>query len=229
MARSIVGTVGDLHAPFTHPKYRRFCADVFEAWGVTQVMFIGDVVDHHRLSFHQQDPSSHSADIEADLAVKEIKAWYDMFPKAKVCIGNHDERHYRVARSVGMPDRYVRSYADLWRTPGWDWQMQHEIDGVLYEHGTGSSGRDAAFIRARDKRRSLVMGHVHTGGGVKFHANERSRIFGMNVGCGIDIDAYSFAYGRPFPTRPTLGCGIVIDGTFPYFEPMPCEQPRYKR
>ena len=37
-------------------------------------------------------------------------------------------------------------------------------------------------------------------------------IFGMNVGCGIDIDAYAMEYSRPFPKRPTLGCGVVLDG-----------------
>lgn len=226
---SRVGIVGDLHLPFTHPAYLRFCQDTFDAWRVDKIVVIGDVVDHHRLSFHQQDPAGHSAELEADLAFTGVQKWYAAFPKALVCVGNHDERHYRVARSVGVPDRYVREYSDLWGTKSWSWQMFHEIDDVLYEHGTGSSGRDAAFIRAKDKRRSLVMGHVHTGGGVKWHTNERSRIFGLNVGCGIDCKSYAFAYGRPFPTRPTLGCGIVIDGTFAYFEPMPLEQSRYKR
>ena len=226
---SKVGIVGDLHQPFTHPGYLRFCQDVFESWGVDKVVIIGDVVDQHRLSFHDQDPSGHSAEMEAEKAYEGVQKWYVAFPKAMVCIGNHDERHYRVARKSGMPDRYIRTYADLWGTKTWDWKMSHEIDGVLYEHGTGSSGRDAAFLRAKDKRRSIVMGHVHTGLGVKWHTNENSRIFGLNVGCGIDCKSYAFAYGRPFPTRPTLGCGIVIDGTFAYAEPMPLEATRYKR
>jgi len=229
MKKTVVGVIGDLHAPFTHRGYLRFCSDIFEAWSVSQVVFIGDVVDHHRLSFHQQDPSSHSAEDEASLAMIEVQRWYDVFPSAKVCIGNHDERHFRVARSSGMPDRYVKSYKDLWETPGWDWKMEHWIDNVLYEHGTGSSGRDAAYRRAVDKRTSLVMGHVHTGGGVKFHCNERSRIFGLNVGCGIDVRSFAFAYGRPFPVRPTLGCGIVIGGVCAYFEPFLAEETRYKR
>lgn len=229
MPRSIVGIVGDLHAPFTHPKYMRFIEDTFEAWGVNKVVFIGDIVDHHHLSFHEHDPGGYGADEEYKRASKDVAAWYERWPKALVTVGNHDARHFRVARSAGMPEHYVRDYRDVWNTPLWDWQFQHEIDGVLYEHGTGSHGRDAAFLRAVHKRRSVVMGHVHSGGGVKYHTNDRDRIFGLNVGCGIDIRAYAFAYGKDSPVRPTLGCGIVVDGVYAYFEPMPLEQPRYRR
>ena len=227
MSRVLI--IGDTHAPFTHPKYLRFCLDISESWRADRIVHIGDVIDMHAISRHETDPNGHSAEREAELAYEEIQRWHAAFPKVLVCEGNHDARVLRAARAAGIPDRYVKTHNELWCTPGWNWQLSHEIDDVLYEHGTGSSGRDAAFIRAKDKRRSLVMGHVHTGGGVKWHTNERSRIFGLNVGCGIDCKSYAFAYGRPFPTRPTLGCGIVIDGTFAYFEPMPLEQSRYKR
>jgi hypothetical protein len=33
----------------------------------------------------------------------------------------------------------------------------------------------------------------------------------MQVGCGIDNDAYAFHYGRQFPKKPVLGCGVVLD------------------
>ena len=100
--------------------------------------------------------------------------------------------------------------------------MEHVIDGVLYRHGTGSSGKDAAFNLAVSMRRSVVIGHTHTFAGAKYHANDNDRVFGLNVGCGIDIDEYAFAYGQFHPNRPMLGCGIIIDGTFAAFEPMPC-------
>ena len=227
MSRVLI--IGDMHAPFTHPKYLRFCLDIAESWRIDRVVNIGDVVDMHAISRHETDPNGHSAERESELAYEEIQRWHVAFPKALVCEGNHDARVLRAARSAGIPDRYVKTHNELWSTPGWNWQFSHEIDGVLYEHGTGSSGRDAAFLRAKEKRRSLVMGHTHTTLGVKWHTNERDRIFGLNVGCGIDIRAYAFAYGRPFPSRPTLGCGVVIDGMFAYAEPMPLEQSRYKR
>lgn len=221
--------IGDLHLPFTHVAYMRFCRDIAEAWQVDKVVLIGDVVDHHAISFHTKDPNGHSAEAEAEIAYTGVQRWYEEFPGALVCIGNHCDRVYRLARSGGIPDRYIKNYQDVWSTPRWDWQMQHRIDGVLYEHGTGSSGKHAAYIRSKEKRTSLVMGHVHTGGGINYHTNEKDRIFGLNVGCGIDCKSYAFAYGRPFPVRPTLGCGVVIDGEVGYFEPMPLEKARYKK
>lgn len=218
----VVGIIGDTHLPFCHPAYLRFCRDTFRRHNVKQVVHIGDVVDAHALSFHEHNPNGQSAEDEASRAARELVKWKRAFPDLKVCIGNHDERHFRTARKAGMPDRYLRSYADVWDTPGWKWDFSHRIDGVLYEHGTGTTGKDAAMNRATQKRTSLVMGHVHAFAGVKYHSNEFDRIFGLNVGCGIDCRAYAFDYGKAFPIRPVLGCGIVRDGTEAVFVPMPC-------
>jgi hypothetical protein len=217
-----VGIVADLHEPFTHPRYMDFVKDTFEAWQVDHIHFIGDIIDSHALGFWDHDPNGMSAGREQEVAYERIQLWRELFPIATVSIGNHDERHYRVARKAGLPDNYLKGYQIVWGTPKWDWEMSHIFDGVLYEHGTGTSGKDGAFNRAMSKRCSLVMGHIHAWAGVKFHASDFSRIFAMQVGAGIDIKAYSFAYGMPFPNRPVLGCGIVIDGEGAYFEPMPC-------
>jgi hypothetical protein len=165
-----------------------------------------------------------SAEQESTEAKWKLKKWKRRFRKASVSVGNHDARHYRQARKSGIPDRYLRWYADIWDTPNWDWRETHVFDGVIYEHGVGTTGKDAAINRAIKQRCSCVIGHVHTFGGVKYHANEFNRIFGLNAGCGIDIDRYAFAYAKPFPERPVLGCGIVIDSTSAYFEPMPCSK-----
>jgi hypothetical protein len=219
-----------LHEPFVHPMYRRFCLDTFATWKVNHVHFVGDVVDQHALSFWEHDPNGLSPEDEALAAEKGVKRWFKDFPKATVCVGNHDERHFRVANKHGLPRRYLRSYAEVWKTPTWHWAYEHKLDGVLYEHGTGNSGKDAALNLAIQKRCSVVIGHVHSYAGCKYHANPFSVIFGLNAGCGIDCRAYAFAYGRAFPVRPVLGCGIVIDGEFAAFIPMPCGRgERYHR
>lgn len=217
-----IGIVGDLHLPFVHPMYRRFCMDTFSKWQVNHVHFIGDIVDGHALSFWDHNPNGRSAEDEATQAKRGVSSWQRTFPGSSVSIGNHDERHFRLARKHGLPDRFLRSYSEVWRTPKWDWRMSHKFDGVLFEHGTGTSGKDAAINRAMQKRLSVVMGHVHCFAGVKWHANEYDIIFGLNVGCGIDCRAYAFDYGKSFPIRPVLGCGIVIDGEQAFFVPMPC-------
>jgi len=217
-----VGIVGDIHEPFAHPMYSRFVEDIFNQWEVQKVHFIGDIVDAHALGFWDHDPDGSSAEDESEQAFQKLVAWKKLFPTATVSIGNHDERHFRVAKKAGLPSRYLRDYKTVWDTPKWDWGFEHIYDGALYEHGTGSSGKDAAINRAIAKRCNLVMGHTHTYAGVKYHTNDFNRIFGLQVGCGIDIDAYAFAYGKTFPVRPVLGCGVVINGSEAYFEPMPC-------
>jgi hypothetical protein len=226
----IVGVIGDQHMPFVHPAYLAFCRDTFSKYSVQQVVNIGDVIDAHALSFHDHDPNGMSAEEEANAAMLSVQKWYRAFPGSLVCIGNHCARQFRAAQKAGIPDRYVRKYEDVWQTPKWKWALEHKLDGVLYEHGTGSSGKDAAFNRAVSQRCSVVIGHVHSYAGIKYHANPFSRIFGLNVGCGIDVGAYAFDYGKMFPVRPILGCGIVIDGDQGLFVPMPCgHKERYNR
>ena len=220
----IVGIIGDTQLPFTHPGYLAFVQDTFTSFRVNQIVHIGDVVDEHALSFYEHNPNGKSAEDESAQAKADVKKWTKAFPRARVCIGNHDARHYRTARRAGIPDRFIKGYKDVWETPRWDWQMEHDLDGVLYEHGTGSSGKDAAFNRAVAQRCSVVMGHIHSFAGVKYHANPFSRIFGLNVGCGLDIRLYAFEYAKMTVHRPVLGCGIVVDGDVGLFVPMPCSK-----
>lgn len=217
-----VGIIADIHEPFSHCLYRQFCVDLFKRWRVDQVVLVGDVVDHHAISRWTHDPDGLSAGNEYLAAAGAVSRWRKSFPVALVCIGNHDHRAHKLAHENGLPARYLRSYRELWSTPSWSWDFEHQIDGVLYLHGTGSSGKDSAVNLAIQRRKSVVMGHTHTYAGVKFHANTDNIIFGMNVGCGIDIKAYSFAYGRDWPVRPVLAAGIVIDGQSAYVERMPC-------
>tara|TARA_R110000803_G_scaffold23906_2_gene58188 strand:+ start:8566 stop:9282 length:717 start_codon:yes stop_codon:yes gene_type:complete len=216
-----VGVVGDIHAPFTHPLYRQFCQDVFESWNINSTMFIGDIVDNHAISFHDNETSGLGAEQEADLALAEVDKWKELWPKAKVCVGNHDALHYRKCAKGGLPVRFVQEYSQVWNTPKWNWALQHEIDGVKYVHGTGLSGKYAAINHAVSQGQSVVMGHIHTAGYVIMHTNPAGRISGTQTGCGIDIDAYAFEYAKVFKDRCILGCAVVIDG-ISYFEPMPC-------
>ena len=43
----------------------------------------------------------------------------------------------------------------------------------------------------------------------------------MNVGCGLDTTSYAASYGKHFPKKPTIGCGVVLDeGRIGIFIPM---------
>jgi UDP-2,3-diacylglucosamine pyrophosphatase LpxH len=218
---SKVLVIPDLHFPFVHPKALQFAKDVQRKYNTDEVVFIGDVVDLHAVSRFSPDPDGFSPGEEFKAAYAEVQKWVKEFPKAKVCIGNHDERLFRRAYESGLPRRAMRPFEELWDTPGWNWADHHFIDNVKYVHGTGRSGMTAAIRMAVDNRCSLVMGHTHTYAGYHWHTTEKDRIFGLNVGCLLDPKAYAMAYGKHFPTRPDLGMGVVDEGQQPHFIAMP--------
>lgn len=219
MSRVLV--IGDLHCPADHPRYLQFCADVGRAWNCDTTLFIGDIVDWHSISFHASHPELPGPKDEYELALACVQKWYEAFPNAKVCIGNHDERVNRKALDAKVPEFMLRKYADIWKTPGWDWQFDHYIDNVYYYHGTGAGGLYPAINKAKSMGESVVSGHVHAAAGVQHQASPRHRIFGMNVGCGVDIERLEFAYGKHQARRPILAAGAVLDG-MPYHAIMPC-------
>lgn len=219
MAKVLV--VGDLHCPATRVGYLEFCQDLYEQWDCNTVVLIGDVVDWHAISFHSRNPGCPGPTDEYHQAREYVAKWAKAFPTAKVAIGNHDERPRRLARTVSIPDFMVRDYSDLWDAPGWVWDWRFSIDGVSFRHGTGCSGVHPAWNLMHKIHKSVVIGHCHGRAGVKWACNEDRRLFGMDVGCGVDETAMQMAYGRDYPVRPFLSAGVVVDG-IPYHEPMRC-------
>lgn len=211
--------IGDLHLPFTHPKYLKFCKQMYKAWDCDTVVFAGDIYEHNAISYHESDPDGLSAGNELLLAEKEVKPWYKAFPEAKVTLGNHDILPFRKAMTMGIPRHMLKDLTDIYGTPNWIYEEEFYIDGVMYHHGKGS-GKNAALNMAINERNSVAVGHSHAFGGVQYTASTKDMLFGLNSGCGIDIKRYCFAYGKKFTNRPTLGCGIIIDGEDAYFERM---------
>lgn len=207
----VIGVIGDTHEPFCKKGYREFCIETFKTFGVTDVVHIGDEVDNAAISYHEKQTAMPNADTEMEQAMQAMKGWYSAFPDVKVCVGNHSALPFRQATSAGIPAKMLKSYADIWEAPkGWDWQLDFDIDNVLYTHII-PSGAGGALKMAMKQRQSTVGGHCHAFGGVNYSASYRDMIFGLNVGCGVDNDHMAFAYGKNFPNKPTLGCGIVLE------------------
>jgi hypothetical protein len=213
--------IGDPHEPVAHPGYLQFCQDLYEEWGCNGAVIMGDICDMQAISFHAANPECPGPTDEFILTKRAIRKWHDAFPDACVCIGNHDERVIRLAESVNIPSKYLRDFNEVWKTDGWNWCHEHIIDDVYYFHGTGNGGLYPAANCTKKMLMSVVMGHNHSCAGISWTANPMRRIFGMDVGCGIDVRAFQFAYGKHMKRRPMLGCGIILDGT-PYHEIMKC-------
>jgi len=202
--------------------YVRFLQDTFDSWGVDRIVHIGDLADWNSISYHEKHPGNSNAEQEYQEAKKQIRELSKAFPKADWMIGNHDALTSRQAVTAGLPTSIVLDYNSQWEI---DWTVHKRfykllIDGVLFCHGdTGPGGEHAAYKHAQNNFKSTVQGHHHSNGGVKYFVNEKFRVFGMDVGCGIDVDLLQFEYGRKFPRKPVLGCGIVVNGKSAYFEP----------
>ena len=146
--------VGDLHEPFCLDGYLEHCVNAYHTYECNTVVFLGDLIDNHFSSFHTADPDGYGAGEELDRAIDKIQKWYKIFnnktvPRGvSVCIGNHDAIVRRKCFEVGVSKKWVRDYNEVLRVREWNFKEVHKIDGVIYTHGTGSSGRNAAVNKA---------------------------------------------------------------------------------
>jgi predicted phosphodiesterase len=199
--------IGDLHEPFCLDGYLDHCLKTYYDYNCDTVIFIGDVIDNHASSYHETDPDGHSAGQELKLAIHNIKKWYKAFPKAYVTIGNHDRLIMRKAMTSGLSKMWIRDYAEVLGVIGWKFLESIEIDEVLYIHGEGGTARN----RARRDLQSVVQGHLHTQCYVEWIVGAKFKIFGMQVGCGVDNKAYAMAYGKNY-AKPAIACGVIENG-----------------
>jgi len=198
--------VGDLHCPFDLDAYLEHCIEVYAKYNCNQVVFIGDIIDSHASSYHETDPDGMSAGDELKYAIDRVRRWRDAFPVADVCIGNHDRIVMRKAFSSGVPKAWIKSYNEVLGTK-WNWVESVMYDDVLYEHGEGGQAK----TKAKNNMLSSVCGHTHTEAYCLWHVGKRYRVFGMQVGCGIDFKSYAAAYAKNFK-RQAIGCGVVLGG-----------------
>jgi len=198
--------IGDIHAPFTLNGYLEFCEDMYARYNCNQVIFIGDIIDNHYASFHATDPDGMGGGDELDVAIEHVKLWSESFPVADVCIGNHDRIIMRKAFDSQIPSRWIKSYNEVLGT-NWNWVEQIVYDDVQYIHGEGGTAR----TKSKNDMMSTVQGHIHTQAYVEWSVGKMFKIFGMQVGCGIDSKSYAAAYAKNFKKQ-AIGCGVVIGG-----------------
>lgn len=225
MSEKPVGVFSDPHIPFNHPNYLQFCIDTFKRYGVGRVVCCGDLVDFHAISRHQTETCAKSPCDELDMTISGVKKFTDAFKTVDIIPGNHDWIYIRQAATLGIDERFLKSFSELFALPK-TWRVHHDefiLNDVLYKHGINCTGKNGALNAAIQERMSTVIGHSHSFGGCQYSANPRDIIFGLNVGCGIDIAAYAFAYGKHSKYRPTLGCGIVFGPSSAIFVPMGLE------
>ena len=222
MSRILI--VSDLHEPSSRLGALEFCKDLRDKHKTDTTIFIGDVTDWHSISFHAHHPEMPGPKDEFELAFECLQKWYEVFPDATICLGNHDRRIVRLAESVNIPARFIRGFGETWETPGWNWIDEIVIDDVLYTHGDGQGGSMyPAYNMAKGMGMSCVIGHHHSAGGNKWLVNPLRRTFGLDTGALVDDKALAFAYNKKSIKRSVLSAAVVIDGV-PQHIIMPCSR-----
>ena len=199
--------IGDLHEPFCLKGYLKFCKKTFVEYRCDQVIFIGDVIDNHFSSYHETDPNGLSGGQELELAIKKLSRWYKEFPIADVLIGNHDRLIMRKAMSSAIPIQWVRDFKDVLETPNWNFVDRIVYDNVQYVHGESGTAR----TKCKADMMSTVQGHLHTQCYTEWVVGQSFKVFGTQVGCGVDHDSYAMAYAKR-GKKPAIGCGVIIGG-----------------
>ena len=100
----------------------------------------------------------------------------------------------------------IKSYNDVLGTK-WNWQDRVVYDNVQYVHGEGGTAR----TKSKNDMMSTVQGHIHTQAYCEWMVGRNFRIFGMQVGCGVDGKSYAAAYAKNFKKQ-AIGCGVVFGG-----------------
>jgi len=198
--------VGDLHEPFSLDQYLIWCKEKYKEYNCNEVVFIGDIIDNHFSSYHESSADGMGGADELEYAIKRISRWRDAFPVATVVIGNHDRMVMRKAQTSAIPSKWIKTYKEVLEVPNWNFVERYEKNGVQFCHGEGGTAR----TKCRADMINTVQGHLHTQAYCEHYVGQNFRVFGLQVGCGIDWESYAMAYAK-YGKKPAIGCAVILN------------------
>jgi metallophosphoesterase superfamily enzyme len=196
--------IGDLHEPFCLDEYLIFNRNLQEQFNCGTVVFIGDIIDNHYTSYHEVESSALGADDEFLYAKSRISDWYKVFPEAYVTMGNHDRLIMRKCKSGGISKYWMKTFSQALDTPNWKFVESIVLNNILFIHGENGT----AERRMTNETTSVVQGHLHSEGYIKYGVGNTK--FGMQVGCGTNMDTYAMVYAKD-SKKPFLGSGVIVN------------------
>ena len=196
--------ISDLHCPFLHIGAIKFLKHLKEKYNPKRVVFLGDIIDNHFLSFHDTDPNGLGGRMEFETAKKQIQSLYKIFPEADVMRGNHDDLRDRKAFKAGIIDNWLRPIEEVLEVDNWKFHERLIINDILFTHGLGMQ----ATSRMRRMLISVVQGHYHTKTYLHKVKGMNKNIFAMQLGCLMNQRTYAAAYSR-FKSNFQLNAGVI--------------------
>ena len=203
--------IGDLHEPFCLDAYLDFCIEQYATHECDEVVFIGDIIDNHYSSYHENSSDAMGGADELEMAIMRIARWYKAFPQATVVIGNHDRMIMRKAQSSLIPTKWIKSYKEVLEVPNWTFTERYVKHNVQFIHGEAGTAR----TKCRADMMNTVQGHLHTQCYTEHYVGQNYRVYGVQTGCGINHESYAMAYAKA-GKKPAIGCAVIKNnGTLP--------------
>jgi len=213
--------ISDTQIPFENPRALDFCKYLRTHFKIPDenILNVGDETDcYHGGQWPKNPDGTLSAMGELAIAREKIKEWAAAFPHMKLAVSNHGLRWLKKAAAAEIPSQLMLAYEKVFEFPStWKWKQEWRFMELKHPfrmiHGMGYSGVMGHRNAAMDAKMSTVIGHLHSHAGINFIQNNgmADRIWGMNVGCLIDTDAYAFEYDKANRVKPVLSCGIIHD------------------
>jgi len=219
----VILMVPDLHIPYEHPDALEFIKAVKKSYTPNLVINLGDMLDFHAISFHDNDPDLLSAGDELELSVKKIAEWEKVIPEQYIVGSNHGDLPLRKFLANGIPKDLIKSYNDIYEV-GEKWKFVDDLTietesihlpDLYVAHGI----RKNALQVAQQRGQRFICGHFHEDFSIKYAGNPNSLIWAVMSGCLIDKKSRAFAYNKLNLNRPLLGCTVVLYGV-PMLIPM---------
>lgn len=207
--------IWDLHSAHIIDWYLEFCRKQQEKRKCWTVIYIWDIIDFASISYHEKTPEELNPQWEIAQARLVLQDWYKTFPKAYVCLGNHDMLPYRQAKTAWLLREFIQTpHSIFWAPSLYEFIDEIEICWVVYTHWT----KWDAFTKCVKEWINLVQWHLHTKAGVQYHNNRQWNLFWMQVATWVDYKKKAFDYARCFASQPVVWCWVVVENwTLPIF------------
>jgi len=214
--------LSDLQIPFEAPKALEFCRYVQRHFRIDldHILCVGDEVDQYFGSLYKKScDADMSAIQEIKITKDKLKRWVSAFPRMLVAESNHGMRWAKKAAEAEIPSQMIRAYQEVLGIPEtWRYARKWLVDGgrqkFILKHGLGYGGMYPFKTAPITESRNVVFGHLHSSAGIARIKTDgyEHEIWGMNVGCLIDVDSFAFHYGVDNKFKPNLAVGVVVNG-----------------
>lgn len=213
--------ISDLHIPYHHQDAIEFLIHLKDKYNPTRIICMGDEVDGHALSFHDNDPDLPSAGDEIRQALPVIAELFKVFPEMDILESNHGSLVWRKAKVFGIPKHYIKSYNEvLGVDSGWKWSFDLTVDLPNGQKCYMHHGKTSNIIQLSQQMGMCAsQGHYHETFKIDYWGNSTGLYWGMQCGCLIDDNKLAFNYNNVNIKRPIIGTGLIID-SMPVLEPM---------